>query len=88
MGVDSDTLENLNFVAGSMFIARKKAVIPLMNIALTEADFEAEAGQVDGTLAHALERLFSVSAFTTCLKISCPDNTITESYRYVNRQSN
>ena len=82
MGIDNYTLEKLNFVAGSMFIARTKAVIPLMNIALTEADFEVEAGQVDGTLAHALERLFSVSAFTSRLKISCPDNIITESYKY------
>jgi Rhamnan synthesis protein F/Methyltransferase domain len=85
MGVDGDTLENINFVAGSMFIARTKAIIPLMNITLTETDFEAEAKQNDGTLAHAIERLFSVSAFSLHLKISSPDNVITESYKYTNR---
>lgn len=85
MGVAGDALENINFVAGSMFIARTKAIIPLMNITLTETDFEAEAKQNDGTLAHAIERLFSVSAFSVHLKISCPDNVITESYKYTNR---
>ncbi|ESS71614.1 hypothetical protein WxcX [Methyloglobulus morosus KoM1] len=87
MGVDSNTLEQLNFVAGSMFMARTKAIIPLMNMALSETDFEAEAKQVDGTLAHALERLFSVSACAAKLTTSCPDNLVTESYKFVNRQS-
>lgn len=82
MGVDADGLEKLNFVAGSMFIARSKAFLPLMNIAFTETDFEAEAKQVDGTLAHAFERLFSVSAIATRLITSCPDNIISEDYRF------
>ena len=85
MGVDSDSLKYLNFVAGSMFIARTQAVIPLMNIALNETDFEAEAKQKDGTLGHAIERLFSVSAFSVGLKISCPDNKITINYRFAKR---
>jgi lipopolysaccharide biosynthesis protein len=82
MGVASDALKSLNFVAGSMFIARAQAVVPLINIALPETNFEEEAKQVDGTLAHALERLFSVSAYSTGLKVSCPANKITGNYRY------
>ncbi len=85
MGIDSGTLQKLNFVAGSMFTARIKAIAPLLNIALSETDYEAETGQIDGTLAHAMERLFSVSAYATQLTTSCPDNIITKNYKYTNK---
>jgi lipopolysaccharide biosynthesis protein len=84
LGVGRDALENLSFVAGTMFTARTKAIIPLMNIALAETDFEAEVKQIDGTLAHAFERAFSISAHTVGLTVKSPNNTITENYRFVN----
>ncbi|MDD5410515.1 MAG: glycoside hydrolase family 99-like domain-containing protein [Methylobacter sp.] len=82
MGVDSDTLKSLNFVAGTMFIARTKAMIPLLNIALTEEDFEQEDGQVDGTLAHAIERLFSISAHSIRLMTTCRENISNMNYEF------
>lgn len=82
MGVDGETLEKLNFVPGTMFFARTKAIIPLLNLALIESDFEAEAKQVDGTLAHAVERLFAVSAYAAGLTVGSLDNTVTEDYRF------
>lgn len=53
-----DNPARYGFFAGTMFWARLDAIEPLLRF--RAFDFEPEFGQRDGTLAHALERVFSL----------------------------
>lgn len=50
--------EEFGFFAGTMFWARLDAIKPLLDQHFFSNDFQSESGQIDGTFAHALERLF------------------------------
>lgn len=58
LGVEVDNRNLIEFPAGSMFWFKPKALAPLLDSGLTFADFPEERGQIDGTIAHAIERAF------------------------------
>jgi lipopolysaccharide biosynthesis protein len=78
-----DNLLPFRFGTGSMFWARTDALVPLLQLGITPDDFPEESGQTDGTLAHAIERLFPLSAriagYETCDTSFLP--TLTQCFR-------
>lgn len=56
IGISLDANTILEFPSGSMFWGRSAAIRPILNLNLQFSDFPEENGQVDGTIAHAIER--------------------------------
>jgi lipopolysaccharide biosynthesis protein len=69
LGLAAWRLNELPLVAGSMFWARIETLAPLQML-FNEDRFEKEYGQVDGTYAHAFERMVSVSCACLGLEVA------------------
>ena len=70
IGTDIDKNLVLEFPSGSMFWGRSAAIRPLLDLGLTYDDFPDEGAQVDGTIAHAIERIVLLAAETVGLEWS------------------
>jgi lipopolysaccharide biosynthesis protein len=56
-----------------MFWVRLKALRPMLDANFDEWEFEPEAGQIDGTFAHAIERVFALSVLDQRLRVESAD---------------
>lgn len=70
LGLADDEIYGQGFIAGTMFVARTSALNPLMALSIPDDEFESEAGQIDGTLAHAVERTFALSVKASGMRIA------------------
>lgn len=62
LGIAAANVDQDRFIAGSMFWAHLSALRPLLDAHLDISEFEAEASQVDGTFAHAIERVIALAS--------------------------
>jgi lipopolysaccharide biosynthesis protein len=85
LGTEMETVMRLCFVAGTMFSARVHALMPLLLLNLDEEEFEPEQGQVDGTLAHAIERLFAISASSIGYQVVTRNGEVADNYPHAEK---
>lgn len=78
LGMDQPTSESDLFPSGSMFWARLDALRPLLDAHLEDWEFEEEGGQIDGTLAHAIERVIGLCARQSGFKMSSAESVCGE----------
>lgn len=72
IGISADLPDSPVFPAGNMFWAKTDAILPVFNYGFTSEDFPPERGQVEGTLAHCVERCWGIvvkSQGYRCLRV-------------------
>jgi lipopolysaccharide biosynthesis protein len=73
LGLTEQQIMATRFFAGTMFMARLSALLPLLSLPIADTDFEEEAGQLDGTLAHGLERVMPLCALSAGMRVAIFD---------------
>ena len=65
--------DKMSFPAGSIFWVNPFVLRLLQSLGLGVADFDAEVGQIDGTMAHAVERIIGILARASGMEIVTAD---------------
>ena len=60
LGVDAELPHDIHFPVGNMFWMRTEAVKKMLNFEWTLGDFPKEAGQVNLTIGHQIERIWNI----------------------------
>jgi lipopolysaccharide biosynthesis protein len=68
-GMGENSEEQQIFASGSMYYVRIAAIRSLLDADLDIEQFEPEAGQIDGTLAHAVERVIASTVLGAKFKV-------------------
>lgn len=75
LGIDIGT-RSFSFPVGTMFWARGNVFSHLRALGLRSIDFEPEEGQLDGTMAHAMERAMPLLALRSGLQVQALPTTL------------
>jgi lipopolysaccharide biosynthesis protein len=70
LGIENIDPNHDRFIAGTMFVARSDALKPILALGLRPDEFEPELSQLDGTMAHAVERALAYSAMSAGFEIA------------------
>ncbi|RYG98733.1 MAG: hypothetical protein EON58_06225, partial [Alphaproteobacteria bacterium] len=74
LDLQDNILGQSGFFAGTMFWVRLEAIGTLLDAALEETEFESESGAIDGTTAHACERLLASIVIASGFRIALSDD--------------
>ncbi|MDX2479468.1 MAG: glycoside hydrolase family 99-like domain-containing protein [Desulfuromusa sp.] len=84
--IGRSVVEGLPFVAGTMFITRTNLASKLLDLNLSDKDFENESGQVDGTMAHAIERFVAVLCHQQgCRIMTMGDDRVNNNFEFADK---
>ncbi len=72
------------YFGGTMFWFRSEALMPILDIHITQTDFGNETGAYDGTIAHALERFLPVAAYAAGFGIYDTDHLASDCVSDIN----
>lgn len=69
LGLHEFLLSKIYFVAGTMFFCRREVLLPILALDFQQEQFEEELGQIDGTMAHSVERAFGMAVSILGMRI-------------------
>ncbi|MEL6858023.1 MAG: rhamnan synthesis F family protein [Pseudomonadota bacterium] len=70
LNLEQTVMKESKFVAGTMFYGRLSVFQILIDAGISANDFDPERGQIDGTLAHAIERVMGILVTNSGMRLA------------------